>query len=401
MKPYNFNCPPDRRGTESVKWDLYPGTLPLWVADMDFPVAPEIAQALQKRLDHGVFGYELVPDEYFTVMAEWFRTRHGWEGISRENTFPTTGVIPAYSAAMKAFTRPGDKVVVLTPCYNAFFPPIRSNGCVQVDSPLRYEGGLYTVDWEDLEKKAKGAAALLLSNPHNPVGRVWTREELLHIGDICLKHNLLVISDEIHCELTFPGFDYTPWATLPEKYVQHSVSCISPTKPFNIAGIQIANLYAADPEHFRKASQALHDMECDSVNVFGVAALKAAYGQGGPWLDALREYLLDHARTTSCYLEDHLPGIDVAPLEGTYLMWLDCRRALRPGEPLEGFSERLFNHLKDRHGLTLSCGSWYGKAGEGFQRLNIACPRTRLLDGLQRLQAGLESYRKMEYTTNS
>ena len=401
MKPYNFNCPPDRRGTESVKWDLYPGTLPLWVADMDFPVAPEIAQALQKRLDHGVFGYELVPDEYFTVMAEWFRTRHGWEGISRENTFPTTGVIPAYSAAMKAFTRPGDKVVVLTPCYNAFFPPIRSNGCVQVDSPLRYEGGLYTVDWEDLEKKAKGAAALLLSNPHNPVGRVWTREELLHIGDICLKHNLLVISDEIHCELTFPGFDYTPWATLPEKYVQHSVSCMSPTKPFNIAGIQIANLYAADPEHFRKASQALHDMECDSVNVFGVAALKAAYGQGGPWLDALREYLLDNACTTSCYLEDHLPGIDVAPLEGTYLMWLDCRRALRPGEPLEGFSERLFRHLKDHHGLTLSCGSWYGKAGEGFQRLNIACPRTRLLDGLQRLQAGLESYRKMEYSTNS
>ncbi len=401
MKPYNFNCPPDRRGTESVKWDLYPGTLPLWVADMDFPVAPEIAQALQKRLDHGVFGYELVPDEYFTVMAEWFRTRHGWEGISRENTFPTTGVIPAYSAAMKAFTRPGDKVVVLTPCYNAFFPPIRSNGCVQVDSPLRYEGGLYTVDWEDLEKKARGAAALLLSNPHNPVGRVWTREELLHIGDICLKHNLLVISDEIHCELTFPGFDYTPWATLPEKYVQHAVSCMSPTKPFNIAGIQIANLYAADPEHFRKVSQALHDMECDSVNVFGVAALKAAYGQGGPWLDALREYLLDNARTTSCYLEDHLPGIDVAPLEGTYLMWLDCRRALRPGEPLEGFSERLFRHLKDHHGLTLSCGSWYGKAGEGFQRLNIACPRTRLLDGLQRLQAGLESYRKMEYSTNS
>ena len=401
MKSYNFNCPPDRRGTESVKWDLYPGTLPLWVADMDFPVAPEIGEALQKRLDHGVFGYELVPDDYFTVTAEWFRTRHGWEGIGRENLLPTTGVIPAYSAAMKAFTRPGDKVLVLTPCYNAFFPPIRSNGCVQVDCPLMYENGLYTVNWEDLEQKAAGARALLLSNPHNPVGRVWTREELQRMGDICLKHNVLVISDEIHCELTYPGYDYTPWATLPGKYVKHSVSCFSPTKPFNIAGIQIANLFAADPEHFQKAAQALRDMECNSVNVFGVAALKAAYGKGGPWLDALREYLLDNARTTCCYLEDHLPGVLAAPLEGTYLMWLDCRCALREGEPLEGFSERLFNHLKDRHGLTLSCGSWYGKAGEGFQRLNIACPRTRLLDGLQRLQAGLESYRKTKFITNS
>ena len=399
MSQYNFDTCPDRRGTESVKWDLYPGTLPLWVADMDFAVAPEIAEALRKRLDHGVFGYELVPDDYFTVMAEWFRTRHGWEGSGRDNTFPTTGVIPAYSAAMKAFTRPGDKVLVLTPCYNAFFPPIRSNGCVQLDCPLKYEDGLYTVDWEDLEQKAAEARVLLLSNPHNPVGRVWTREELLKMGDICLRHGVLVISDEIHCELTLPGYQYTPWATLPEQYVSHSVSCISPTKPFNIAGIQIANLYAKDPEHFRKASQALHDMECDSVNVFGVAALKAAYGKSGPWLDALREYLLDNARTVCCYLEDHLPWVHAAPLEGTYLMWLDCRRALRKDEPLEGFSERLFQYLKDHHGLTLSCGSWYGKAGEGFQRLNIACPRQRLLDALQRLQAGLESYRQMDYKT--
>ena len=389
---YNFDQCPDRRGTESVKWDLYPGTLPLWVADMDFKVAPEIQAALQKRLEHGVFGYELVPDSYYEAMHRWFKERHGWDDIGRSTIVPTTGVIAAYSAAIKAMTVPGDKVMVMPPCYNAFFPAIRNNKCVQLDNPLRYDGR-YIVDWDDFEKKAAEAKVLLLCNPHNPAGRVWTREELLLMAEICRRNQVFVISDEIHCELTYPGHDYTPWATLPEEYVLNSVSCISPTKAFNLAGIQIANIYAKDPAVLAKMDRAINDNECCDVNVFGVTALKAAYTEGGPWLDQLRNYLYHNARTVSCFLEDELPEVNVLPLEGTYLMWLDCRKALRPGEPLEGFSERLGKFLQEKVQLTLSTGSIYGAAGEGFMRVNIACPRSRLLDGMQRFIVGYEAYK--------
>ena len=388
---YNFDTCPSRKGTESVKWDMFPGTLPLWVADMDFEVAPEIKAALQKRLDHGVFGYELLPDNYFLVMNRWFSARHGWKGISRDNVVPTTGVIAAYSAAIKAMTIPGDKVIVMTPCYNAFFPAIRNNKCIQASCPLRYENGVYAVDWELLEKLAAESRVLLLCNPHNPVGRVWTREELLKMAEICLKHNVFVVSDEIHCELTYPGHDYTPWATLPEEYVTNSVTCFSPTKAFNIAGIQIANIYAASPEILAKMDRAINDNECCDVNVFGATALQAAYGEGGPWLDALRDYLWHNARTVYCFLEDELPRVSAPQLEGTYLMWLDCRAYMKPGQE-NGFSEALGEHLKLKHGLTLSTGTIYGAAGEGFMRLNIACPRSTLLEGLSRLRDGLESF---------
>ena len=389
---YNFNQCPPREGTESVKWDLYPGTLPMWVADMDFRIAPEIQEALQKRLDHGVFGYELIPDDYFTIMSQWFASRHEWEGIGRENIVPTTGVIAAYSAAIKAMTVPGDNVLVMTPCYNAFFPAIRNNKCGQLESPLKFDGKHFIVDWDDFEAKCAQAKVFLLCNPHNPVGRVWTREELLLMAEICRRNNVFVVSDEIHCELTYPGHDYTPWATLPEQYVKNSVSCISPTKAFNIAGIQIAHIFAADPDILARMNRAINENECCDVNVFGVTALKAAYSAGGPWLDQLRNYLYHNARTVCCFLEDEIPGVVCPPLEGTYLMWLDCRCALKPGEPLEGFSERLAKHLREKHGLVLSTGTIYGAAGEGFERLNIACPRTRLLDGLDRLKEGLKSY---------
>ena len=388
---YNFDEIIDRRGTESVKWDLYPGTLPMWVADMDFRIAPEIQEALQRRLDHGVFGYELVPDSYFEAIGNWFSRRHGWEGIGRENIVPTTGVIAAYSAAIKAMTVPGDKVLVQTPCYNAFFPAIRNNNCGQLENPLHYEDGLYTIDWEDFEAKVSQARVFLLCNPHNPAGRVWTREELERMGEICLRHKVFVVADEIHCELTYPGHDYTPWATLPEPLVLNSVSCISPTKAFNIAGIQIANIFAKDPEVLKKMDRAINDNECCDVNVFGVTALQAAYNRGEAWLDELRSYLWHNARTVYCFLEDEVPGITALPLEGTYLMWLDCRSVMHPGEPLEGFSERFAEQLK-RHGLVLSTGTIYGAAGEGFERLNIACPRTVLLEGLRRLKETVEQY---------
>ena len=384
---YNFDEIVSRWGTESVKWDMCErGVLPMWVADMDFKAAPAILEALQKRLDHGIFGYELVPDDYFTVQDKWFSERHGWKGISRETVIPTTGVIAAYSAAIKAMTVPGDKVIVFTPCYNAFFPAIRNNKCVQLDCPLHYENGLWSIDWADFEAKASEARVLLFCNPHNPVGRVWTREELLRVGEICLKNNVFVISDEIHCELTFPGHDYTPWATLPSEMVEASVTCYSPTKPFNIAGIQIANIYAADAEVYKKMDRAINDNECCDVNVFGVTALKAAYGASGEWLDELRAYLYENARTVYCFLEDELPQVVASPLEGTYLMWLDFSRLF---QVKEGLSEALGEFLEHDCGLKLSVGTIYGPVGEGFMRLNIACPRSVLLEGLQRLVAGI------------
>ena len=391
---FNFDKTPDRRGTESVKWDEFPGTLPMWVADMDFKTAPCILEALQRRLDHGVFGYELLPDAYFESISNWFSLRHGWKGIERKNLVPTTGVIAAYSAAIKAMTKPGDKVIVMTPCYNAFFPAIRNNKCETLPCPLHYEDGLYSIDFQDFEEKAADprAKALLLCNPHNPVGRVWTREELTKIGEICLAHDVFVISDEIHCELTYPGHDYTPFATLPAELASNSVSCISPTKAFNIAGIQIANIFAHEKDIVRKMDRAINDNECCDVNVFGATALQAAYNEGGPWLDELRKYLWDNAETVYDFLRKELPGITAPPLEGTYLMWLDCRSAMHPGEAPEGFSERLARHLMDKEKLVLSTGTIYGEAGEGFERLNIACSRERLKEGLRRLRDGVLSY---------
>ena len=384
-QPYNFDSCPDRRGTESVKWDLYPGTLPLWVADMDFPVAPEIRAALQRRLDHGVFGYELLPDAYFEAMSRWFRQRHGWEGISRSNIVPTTGVIAAYSAAIKAMTVPGDAVLVMTPCYNAFFPAIRNNKCEQLVSPLHYENGRFTVDWEDFEQKAARARVFLLCNPHNPVGRVWTREELLRMAQICRHHQVFVVADEIHCELTYPGHDYTPFGSLPEEIALNSATCFSPTKNFNIAGIQIAAIVASDPDRRAAIDRAINENECCDVNVFGAAALEAAYRESGDWLDELRVYLKGNADFVRSFFEEKLPGFPVLPLEGTYLMWIDCRKALREGEPLEGFSERLAAELRENFGLAVCPGTIYGYEGEGFIRLNIACPRATVEKGLEKL----------------
>ncbi|MBP5636690.1 MAG: aminotransferase class I/II-fold pyridoxal phosphate-dependent enzyme, partial [Bacteroidales bacterium] len=299
----------------------------------------------------------------------------------------------AYSAAIKAMTRPGDKVIVQTPCYNAFFPAIRNNKCEELHNPLHYDGKVFTIDWDDLEAKAADprATAMLLCNPHNPAGRVWTRDELERIGRICLQNGVFVIADEIHCELTYPGHDYTPFATLPQELVKNSVSCISPTKAFNIAGIQIANIFASDPEILKKMDRAINDNECCDVNVFGVAALKAAYNKGEKWLDELRAYLWENYKTVKDFLADELPQITAPPLEGTYLMWLDCRKVRHADEPEEGFSERLSAHLRE-NGLALSTGTIYGPEAEGFERLNIACPRKTLMEGLRRLKIGIESY---------
>ena len=385
---YNFDEPTDRHGTCSYKWDSTdgPDVLPLWVADMDFRTARPIVDALRRRVDHGIFGYTRVPDEYYQAIASWFSRRHGWQGIRPEWVIYTSGVVPAVSAIIKAFTSPGDKVLVQTPVYNCFFSSIRNNGCQVAASPLRREGDTYAIDFDDLEEKAADplVKVFLLCNPHNPAGRVWTPEELRRMGDICQRNGVLVVADEIHCELVQPGYRYTPFASLGEDYLHTSVTCNSPTKAFNIAGLQIANLVCADPLRRQRIDRAININEVCDVNPFGVLALIAAYTEGEEWLDQLNAYLHLNYRYMADYCRQHLPQFPIARLEGTYLAWMDC-------SVLGLTSDELEHRLLADARLWLNAGTMYGPEGEGFMRWNIACPRARLADALDRFRRFAES----------
>ncbi len=377
---YDFDTPILRRGTDSYKWDSAAGenVLPMWVADMDFRTAPAIIEALRRRVEHGIFGYTRVPESYYTAVTDWFARRHGW-AIKRDWIIYTSGVVPAISAVIKALTRAGDKVLVQTPVYNCFFSSIRNNGCEILSSPLRFADNTYTIDYDDLERKAADpkAKVMLLCNPHNPAGRVWRREELLRIGEICIRNGVTVVADEIHCELVYPDYRYTPFASVAEEFLQHSVTCVSPSKAFNIAGLQIANIVCADADRRAKIDRAINDNEVCDVNPFGVIATQAAYNEGEEWLEQLIAYLHANYLYMREFFREHLPEFPVTALEGTYLVWVDCRvLGLR--------SEELERRLIAEVGLWLNAGTMYGAEGEGFMRWNIACPRTTLAEGLRR-----------------
>lgn len=384
---YDFDEPVPRRGTNSYKWDTVKDedVLPMWVADMDFRTAPAIVGALQKRVEHGIFGYTKVPPAYYEAVVNWFRRRHAWL-IEKEWIVYTTGVVPAISAIVKALTVPGDRVLVQTPVYNCFFSSIRNNGCEVVANPLIYANGTYRIDYDDLERKAADPKVrlLLLCNPHNPVGRVWTRQELRRIGEICIRNRVLVVADEIHCELVFSGHVYIPFASISEDFREHSVTCISPSKAFNLAGLQIANIVAADTDVRMKIDKAININEVCDVNPFGVEALIAAYNRGEDWLEELKHYLSVNYNYLRAYFDEYLPEFPVVMLEGTYLVWVDCRGL--------GLSSReITDILLEKEKIRVNPGSLYGEAGEGFIRLNIACPREKLIEGLNRLKRGLKS----------
>ncbi len=382
---YDFDTVTPRRGTNSYKWDSAPADdiLPMWVADMDFKTAPAVTVALIKRAEHGIFGYTKVPDSYYAAVNDWFTRRHGWQ-IKPEWVIYTSGVVPAISAIIRALAAPGDKVLVQTPVYNCFFSSIRNQGCVIESNPLRYENGLYSIDWEDLERKAADPQVklMLLCNPHNPAGRVWTRAELERVAEICLKNGVFVISDEIHCELTYPGHPYTPFATLSEAAALNSVSCVSPGKAFNLAGIQIANIVAVDEEVRRRVDKAINIHEVCDVNAFSVVALQAAYNEGEEWLEELKLYLYDNYLTVKNFMAEHLSLITMPPTEGTYLVWLDC---VAIGIP----ATELVTLLTEQGRVMLNDGVMYGDAEDRFIRLNIACPRSVLVEGLERMRSVL------------
>lgn len=384
---YNFDEIIPRRGTSSYKWDTprEEGVLPMWVADMDFRTAPPVIEALQKRVAHGIFGYTKVPQAYYDAVVRWFSNRHGWQ-IDPQWILYTIGVVPAISAVIKALTVPGDKVIVQSPVFNCFFSSIRNNGCELSSNKLQYEDGRYSIDFDDLERRTADPKAklLLLCNPHNPAGRVWTRGELQKIGDICLKNGVFIVADEIHCELTYEGHDYTPFASISEAFRHHSVTCVSPSKAFNIAGLQIANIISDDADLRRRIDKAININEVCDVNPFGVIATMAAYNEGGAWLDALRRYLWENYLYLKAFFAERLPQYPVLPLEGTYLVWVDCHAAHKTSESLADF-------LLAGEKLMVSSGSMYGAGGEDFLRLNIACPRVVLKEGLERLEKGLSS----------
>lgn len=376
---YDFDKTIDRRATNSYKWDSAPeGVLPMWVADMDFRTAPAIIDALQKRVAHGIFGYTRVPDAYYDAVTSWFSRRHGWD-IDREWIIYTSGVVPAVSAVIKALTVPGDKVIVQTPVYNCFFSSIRNNGCEIVSNPLRRTADTYVMDFDALERCAADprAKVMLLCNPHNPAGRVWTPDELTRLGNICLRNGVTVVADEIHCELVYQGFKYTPFASLSDAFLHRSVTCVSPSKAFNIAGLQIANIVAFDNDLRSRIDKAININEVCDVNPFGVAATIAAYNEGEEWLNQLVDYLHGNYEAMAEFCRRELPEFPITRLEGTYLVWMDCSSLDMPSDALE-------HALLDDARLWLNAGTMYGAEGEGYMRWNIACPRSVMLDGLNR-----------------
>ncbi len=383
---YDFDELIPRRHSHSYKWDAAAeeDVLPMWVADMDFRTAPVILDALRKRVEHGIFGYTKVPDEYYQSLSGWFGRQHGWP-IKREWVIYTSGVVPALSAIIKALTVPRDKVVIQTPVYNCFFSSIRNNGCETVTAPLTYADQTYRIDFKAFESIVSDPKVKLfiLCNPHNPAGRVWTKEELMRLGEICLRHQVWVIADEIHCELVFQGHTYIPFASLSEEFLTHSITCNSPSKAFNIAGLQIANIVAADPEARAKIDKAINVNEVCEVNPFGVEALMAAYTpEGNQWLNDLKNYLWDNYTYLCDFFARQLPQFPVTRLEGTYLVWVDC-------SVLKQDSEKIAQRLLEQTKVWVNEGSMYGEAGKPFIRINIACPRKRLAEGLERIRQGL------------
>lgn len=385
---YDFSRPTERRGTDSYKWDSAPEAdiIPLWVADMDFETFPGITEALQRRVAHGIFGYTRVPEAYYEAVCNWFGKRHGWH-INREDIIYTSGVVPAVSAVIKALTLPGDQVIVQGPVYNCFFSSIRNNGCETVSNSLIYnkEELRYEIDFDDLERKLahERARLMLICNPHNPGGRVWTRDELTRVAELCHKYGVRVVSDEIHCELTLYDNEYVPFGSLPDELSHGSITCCSPSKAFNTAGLQIANIVCRDAEVRNRIDRAININEVCDVNPFGVIALQAAYSdEGYEWLTQLRAYISSNYDLLRERFARELPKCKVMRMEGTYLAWIDCTELHIPSDEIE---EMLMHENK----VWVNAGSMYGTEGAAFIRINMACTSELLNEGITRIVNGL------------
>lgn len=379
---YNFDEIVQRRGTDSLKWNSPEGNdvLPMWVADMDFQTLPEVIEALSNRAQQGIFGYNTIPDAFYEAIISWWQLKHNYN-LKRDTILPTTGVISTLSAIIRVLTTDTDKVIVQTPAYNHFFILLDKCKREVVSNELVESNGVYTIDFEDLEAKVadKDTTVLILCNPHNPIGRAWTEEELHKIAVICKKHNVTIISDEIHADLVYKGNTYTPFQAIAEKHGVAAVSCASPCKTFNISSLQVSFMVTDNMDLKEKVQYMLEMQGNNMFNPFAVEALITAYTKGSIWVEELKDYLYDNYLFLAQFCKDNLPELRVSELEATYLVWLDCRALAKTSEEL---SELLIEEEK----LRVNPGNMYGASGEGFLRINIACPRQLLKDGLLRLQ---------------
>ena len=384
----SFDTLVDRRGTHSLKWDVKEDELPMWVADMDFKTAPAIIDALNKRVEHGVFGYSIIPDEWNDAYIKWWQERHSFR-IEKDWLIFSTGVVPILSSVVRKLTTPGENVLIMTPVYNIFFNSIVNNGRNVLECPLSYKDGEYSIDFEAMENAMAQpqTTMMIFCNPHNPVGKIWDRETLAKVGELAKKHHVIVVSDEIHCDITDPDKGYIPFASASDTCREISITCVAPTKAFNMAGLQTAAAIVPDPFLRHKVNRGLNTDEVAEPNAFAIWAAIAAFNEGGEWLDALREYIYENKLIVETYIKDQVPQVKLVKSEATYLLWLDCSAICSD-------SEKLADFIREKTGLYLSDGVQYGKTGEKFLRLNIACPKSRLMDGLLRLKRGIDQYIK-------
>lgn len=375
---YDFESIIDRHNTNSVKWDLFDDDIPMWVADMDFKVAPQIQNAILKRANHPVFGYTIVPDELFEAYINWWDSRYDLK-MSREDMAYSIGVMPSISSMIRCLTSVGDEILIQTPVYHVFFYVIEENNRKVLENELIYENGEYKIDFDDLDEKLSKVKLMILCNPHNPIGKIWSESDLARIGNLCKKHDVILISDEIHCDLTDPGVDYNPFVS-----DDNVIRCLSPSKSFNIAGFQSSVVHATNSELLEKIKTQMHVDNSDACNVFATSAVMAAYNESSEWLDELKDVLYKNKSIVRGYLAEELPVVKLVESDATYLLWLDC-------SALGVSSKILSEFLRSNQGLFLSAGCDFGKCGDNFLRMNIACPEKLLDEGLRRLKAGIIS----------
>lgn len=387
---YDFDRIVDRRGTNCLKYDFAKergkreDVLPLWVADMDFQTAPEILEQLKQAVDHGIYGYSEPKEGYFRAVQHWYEKHFGWH-VERSWLIKTPGVVFALAMAIKAFTKEGDAVLLQQPMYYPFSEVIRDNDRVLINSPLKLKDGHYEIDFEDLEEKiqANSVKLFLLCSPHNPVGRVWQEWELRKLGDICLRHGVLVVSDEIHSDFTYEGHVHHVFANLSPEISDITVTCTAPSKTFNLAGLQVSNIFISNAKLRKQFKKAVDAAGYSQLNLMGLVACQAAYEKGEPWFKALKAYLAENLEFVRVYLKEHLPQISLVEPEGTYLIWLDFRRL--------GLTEAQREDLiVNKAHLWLDSGDMFGPDGEGFERINIACPRAVLQKALEQLEKALK-----------
>ena len=385
---YDFSKLTNRFDSYSMKWDVAPQVLPMWVADMDFETAPEIVEALHNRVNHKIFGYNIVPDEFFESIQHWCKKRHHFL-IEKEWMMFCTGVVPAISSIVRKLTTVGENILIQAPVYNIFYNSILNNGRHVLSSDLIYDGHEYTIDFEDLEKKLAlpQTTMMILCNPHNPIGKIWSQETLKRIGDLCARHHVLVVSDEIHCDIIAPGREYIPFASVSKTNLNNSITCIAPTKAFNLAGLQSACIVVENEVIRQKVNRGINTDEVAEPNSFAITAAMSAFNYGEKWLDELNIYIQNNKQIACQYIEENLPMLHVVYSEATYLLWIDCSKVTDD-------SVELVEAIKKKTGLYLSDGYEYGENGKAFVRMNVACPQMRLMDGLKRLREGVIDYQQ-------